>query len=127
MIDLFTTAMSNVSPVTYCHCDDSFGIDTGIFMKNSKSPSSNSLSLALEKLDSAVDALDKVVDVQLEREEGLAAVESEVQRMGADRNRLAESLDGAEAKSQRLENANREVSRRLVDAMESIRSVLEKQ
>jgi len=46
--------------------------------------------------------------------------------MGADRARLAESLDNAEARAQQLESANREVSRRLVDAMESIRSVLER-
>ena len=85
------------------------------------------LSSALEKLDKALDALDVAVDVRIEREENLAQVESEVQRMGADRTRLAESLDGAEARAQRLENANREVSRRLVDAMESIRRVLDKQ
>ncbi len=57
----------------------------------------------------------------------LLDAEAEVQRMGADRARLADSLDGAKAKSQRLESANREVSRRLVDAMESIRAVLIKQ
>lgn len=84
------------------------------------------ISAALEDLNQAVGSLDKAIDTQLAREEVLLASEAEVQRMGADRNRLAESLDGAEARSQRLENANREVSRRLVDAMESIRRVLEK-
>jgi len=85
------------------------------------------LSAALKKLDNVLDALDVAVEAQLEREETLLQAESEVQRMGADRTRLAESLDGAEARAQRLENANREVSKRLVDAMESIRGVLDKQ
>jgi len=84
------------------------------------------ISSSLEKLDNAVGALESAIDARLDRESGLVDVEAEVQRMGADRARLAESLDGAEAKAQRLESANREVSRRLVDAMESIRSVLDK-
>ncbi|MBL1405880.1 MAG: DUF4164 domain-containing protein [Rhizobiales bacterium] len=85
------------------------------------------ISSALSKLDLAIDALDKAVDSRVLREEGLLEAESEVQRMGADRTRLAESLDGAEARAQVLENANREVSKRLVDAMENIRAVLDKQ
>jgi hypothetical protein len=85
------------------------------------------ISTSLEKLDKAVAALESAVDARVEREQGLLQAEAEVQRMGADRARLAESLDNAVAKSQRLENANREVSRRLVDAMESIRSVLDRQ
>ncbi|MCB1387313.1 MAG: DUF4164 family protein [Nitratireductor sp.] len=86
---------------------------------------SGKLSAALEKLAGAVAALDAAVDARIEREGRLAGAEAEVQRMGADRSRLAESLDAAEARAQRLESANREVSRRLVDAMEQIRSVLE--
>lgn len=85
------------------------------------------ISSALNKLDQAITSLDKAVDTRVLREEGLLEAESEVQRMGADRTRLAESLDGAQARSQVLENANREVSKRLVDAMESIRAVLDKQ
>ena len=85
------------------------------------------ISTSLEKLDKAVSALESAVEARVEREQGLLQAEAEVQRMGADRARLAESLDSAVAKSQRLENANREVSRRLVDAMESIRSVLDRQ
>ena len=85
------------------------------------------ISSALSKLNKAIESLDKAVDARVLREEGLLEAESEVQRMGADRTRLAESLDGAEARSQVLENANREVSKRLVDAMESIRAVLDKQ
>jgi hypothetical protein len=50
----------------------------------------------------------------------------ELQRLGEDRSKLALDLDQSAARSARLEEANREVSRRLVAAMESIRAVLER-
>jgi len=80
---------------------------------------------ALAKLSSALDRLEQATEARLERESSLADAETEIQRIGADRSRLAESLDAAEARAQRLEATNREVSRRLVDAMESIRAVLD--
>ncbi|AAL51493.1 hypothetical cytosolic protein [Brucella melitensis bv. 1 str. 16M] len=49
-----------------------------------------------------------------------------MQRMNADRSRLAQELDQSEARAERLEAANREVSRRLVTAMETIRAVLDR-
>ena len=85
------------------------------------------IASSLEKLDQAVASLEEAVGLRLEREAVLLDTEAEVQRMGADRSRLADALDGAENKAQRLESANREVSRRLVDAMESIRAVLDRQ
>jgi len=85
------------------------------------------IASSLEKLDQAVGSLEEAVNLRLEREAVLLDAEAEVQRMGADRSRLADALDGAESKAQRLESANREVSRRMVDAMESIRAVLDRQ
>lgn len=84
------------------------------------------LAGSLARLNAALDRLEASVDIRLERETHLADAEAEVQRIGADRTRLAESLDGAEARAMRLEKANREVSRRLVDAMEAIRAVLDR-
>lgn len=81
---------------------------------------------AVERLNKAIDYLDAAVGGRLERETQLLDAEAEVQRMGADRTRLAESLDSAEERAMRLENTNREVSRRLVEAMESIRNVLDR-
>ena len=52
--------------------------------------------------------------------------QTEVQRMNADRSRLAQELDNSEARAERLEEANKEVSRRLVAAMETIRAVLDR-
>lgn len=81
---------------------------------------------SFRKVEQALGALEDAVDAWMEREARLREAEAEIQRMGADRARLAESLDGAEARGQRLESANREVSRRLVDAMEAIRTVLDR-
>ena len=46
--------------------------------------------------------------------------------MNADRAKLATELDSSEARAERLEEANKEVSRRLVTAMETIRAVLDR-
>ena len=84
------------------------------------------LDVASHRLEKAVLRLGHAVDAQLEREAIVREAEEEVQRMTADRGRLAGELDSALARSERLEHANREVSRRLVGAMETIRSVLER-
>ena len=86
---------------------------------------SNPLIEAFTRLNSSVKKLDETVEKRLGRDSSLIDVEAEVQRMGADRTRLAESLDSVQQRAQQLEHANKEVSRRLVDAMEKIRSVIE--
>lgn len=88
-------------------------------------PDNNPLADAFTQLNSALVRLEKAVDARVEREAALGDAEAEVQRMGADRTRLAESLDSAQERAQQLEHVNKEVSRRLVDAMESIRGVVE--
>jgi hypothetical protein len=85
------------------------------------------LDTALRRLDAALDLLEEAVERRLEAAQRVAGLESELHRLGTDRSRLAQSLDAAEARTARLEQANSEVSRRLVAAMESIRSVLERQ
>lgn len=88
---------------------------------------SNPLAPAMDKLNKAVENLGKMVEMRMEREAALGDAEAEVQRMGADRTRLAEALDLAQERSQQLEHVNKEVSRRLVDAMEAIKNVIERQ
>ena len=78
------------------------------------------------RLGRAMDALDNAVVARLEHEQDYSEAEAEVQRMNADRARLAQELDNSEARGERLEEANREVSRRLVTAMETIRAVLDR-
>ena len=88
-------------------------------------PENNPLAEAFSQLNNALEKLEKTVEARVEREASLGDAEAEVQRMGADRTRLAEALDTAQERAQQLEHVNKEVSRRLVDAMESIRGVVE--
>ncbi len=85
---------------------------------------SSTIDAALQRLSGAFDRLEEAIDGRLESADQMTSLEGELHRLGTDRSRLAQSLDAAEARSARLEEANREVSRRLVAAMESIREVL---
>lgn len=52
------------------------------------------------------------------------ALEAQLQAFGSDRSKLAAELDTVRAHAVDLESANREVSRRLDRAVDSIRTVL---
>ncbi|GLS30433.1 MAG: DUF4164 domain-containing protein [Mesorhizobium sp.] len=78
------------------------------------------------RLGKAIDTLENAVAARHEHEQDYSEAEAEVQRMNADRSRLAQELDNSEARAERLEEANKEVSRRLVSAMETIRAVLDR-
>jgi hypothetical protein len=84
------------------------------------------LNEVIGRLGSAMGALEDAVASRVEREGDYLEAEAEVQRMNADRARLAGELDNSEARAERLEEANKEVSRRLVTAMETIRAVLDR-
>lgn len=81
---------------------------------------------AIEELQGALAALETAIDRRFDRERNNAEVEGEVRRMNADRSRLAQELDQSQFRANRLEEVNREVSRRLVTAMETIRAVLDR-
>jgi len=85
----------------------------------------NSLDLALKYMERALEHLEDRLVARLENENQLDELEAEVQRMNADRSRLAQELDRSEAKTEQLEEANKEVSNRLITAMETIRTVIE--
>jgi chromosome segregation ATPase len=85
-----------------------------------------SLADAIDRMAKAMKAIEGVVDTRDESSRDYQEAEEEVQRMNADRMRLAQELDASEARAERLENANKEVSRRLVAAMETIRAVLDR-
>lgn len=89
-------------------------------------PAAASLETALKRLKQALGQLDSAVEQRNEAVQRRVEMEDELHEIGRDRSRLAQSLDAAEARGVRLEEANREVSRRLVAAMESIRAVLER-
>ncbi|MGL4491065.1 MAG: DUF4164 domain-containing protein [Rhizobiaceae bacterium] len=84
------------------------------------------LKQVLDQMNRAISALEKSVEARAEQDGNYAEAEEEVQRLNADRARLAQELDNSEAKSERLTAANKEVSRRLVTAMETIRAVLDR-
>ena len=84
------------------------------------------LKQVLERLGKSIAALEKAAEKRVESDQIYAETEEEVQRLNADRSRLAQELDNSEARSERLSNANHEVSRRLVTAMETIRAVLDR-
>ena len=96
------------------------GLDTGAMTGEA------TLKEVIARLGRAMDALDNAVVARLEHEQDYSEAEAEVQRMNADRARLAQELDNSEARGERLEEANKEVSRRLVTAMETIRAVLDR-
>ncbi|MEM5501756.1 MULTISPECIES: DUF4164 domain-containing protein [Ahrensia] len=84
------------------------------------------LTQALNRLDKALAKLEDAVDRNVEVRAEFKDAEEEVQRLNSDRARLAGELDISEGRGERLEEVNKEVSRRLVTAMETIRAVLDK-
>ena len=86
---------------------------------------SNPILSSLTRLNKALEAMSTVVETRIEKDGFVNNAEAEVQRMSSDRTRLAESLDTAQDRIQHLEHVNREVSTRLVDAMEAIRLVID--
>lgn len=85
----------------------------------------SAVQAALKRLDASLTALEAAVERRLEHDRSVAGFDDELARMGEDRSRLAQDLDQEKARAARLEETNREVSRRLVAAMETIRSVIE--
>jgi len=84
----------------------------------------SAMDAAIRRLDAAIDALEAAVDrsaIDIRRREDL---ETQLKAFGSDRSRLASDLDRMRARSTDLEAANREVSRRLEHAADTIRSVL---
>ncbi|MGG7516637.1 DUF4164 domain-containing protein [Allorhizobium undicola] len=81
---------------------------------------------ALGALKQALAGLENAVDMRMDQQRASVEVEHEVRRVHADRARLAQELDQSQFRANRLEEVNREVSRRLVTAMETIRAVLDR-
>ena len=80
---------------------------------------------ALGRLTEALEALEAATERRFETDRSNLELEEEISRLAEDRSELGQSLDQEKARSNLLEETNREVSRRLVAAMESIRSVLD--
>jgi hypothetical protein len=82
------------------------------------------LEAATRRLDSAIDTLEAAVNRRHEEDRQRDALEAQLQAFGSDRSKLAAELDQVRARSVDLESSNREVSRRLERAVDTIRTVL---
>ncbi|MEP2946520.1 MAG: DUF4164 domain-containing protein [Lentilitoribacter sp.] len=89
-------------------------------------PDDVTVKTALDQLVNAVNSLENAVGQRIENQKDAVQSSEELKSMLVDRSRLAEELDQAEHRANKLEEANREVSRRLVTAMETIRAVLDR-
>lgn len=83
------------------------------------------LAQVMARLETAIDSLAGAVDRRLQSDQSQKSLQDQIQRLGEDRSLLASELDTQKMHRNTLEDANREVSRRLVAAMESIRTVLD--
>ena len=81
------------------------------------------LERATRRLNAALDTLEAAVNRRHEEDRQRDALEAQLQAF-SDRSRLAAELDQVRARSTDLEAANREVSRRLDRAADTIRTVL---
>ena len=79
---------------------------------------------AATRFDKAVSRLEASVRALNSRVRAHARIELDAQKLMGERARLASDLDKANARARRLDDSAAEVSRRLVDAMETVRQVL---
>ena len=83
------------------------------------------VDMAVKRLALALDALDAAVERRRQADRHEEALVGQVQALGLDRSRLADTLDGETARSRKLEATNREIAERLDTAIASIQSVLD--
>lgn len=86
--------------------------------------SDDGFEAAAARLDRALGRLDVSVRSLNSRMRSLGRIEAEAHRLLNERARLAQDLDKASARAKRLDDSAQDVSRRLVDAMETVRQVL---
>ena len=82
------------------------------------------LKTALKRLDAALSAVETAVGNLRESDRNSASRDGEAVLLAEDRARLAQELDATNAHAASLENANREVGRRLDVAIDGIKSLL---
>jgi hypothetical protein len=85
------------------------------------------LDAVLGRLGAALARLEDAFERRKDADRAAAGHDVEVQALSDDRARLAQELDDSFARSARLETANRDVSRRLDEAIDSIRLVVQAQ
>ncbi|WP_052732137.1 DUF4164 family protein [Devosia geojensis] len=84
------------------------------------------LEAAIARLDGAIGRLDTSLEHLRARMRTLTRIEVDTRQLINERAKLASDLDKASARAKRLDDSAHEVSRRLVEAMETVRAVLAK-
>ncbi|MBD8066887.1 DUF4164 family protein [Devosia sp. PTR5] len=84
------------------------------------------LAQASARFDRAMARLDQSLRELNARVQRQQRIEVDTQRLVHERARLATELDKTAARAKRLDDSAHEVSRRLVEAMETVRAVLSK-
>ena len=82
------------------------------------------LDTVLLRLTQALARLEDAVERRLEADDAVAGHAIEVQALAEDRARLAQELDDSFVRYAQIQSANKDASRRLDQAMETIRLVL---
>jgi ubiquinone biosynthesis protein UbiJ len=80
---------------------------------------------AVRRLEAALRGLETAIAQRLAPLPDASRPAHEVEQLSADKARLADSLNQLQARAARLETANRDVSRRLGVAVETIREILQ--
>ena len=83
----------------------------------------SAIDAASRRLALAMDALEAAIERR--RRRGQSDLSDQLHALGSDRSRLASDLDSSAARIRKLETTNREIARRLDNAIESVRNVLE--
>jgi len=84
------------------------------------------IETATARFDRAMGRLEASARNLAARMRQLQRIEVDTQRLVTERARLASELDKASARAKRLDDSAHDVSRRLVEAMETVREVLAK-
>lgn len=92
----------------------------------SETEPADALKASQARFDRAMARLDQSVKSLSTRLRQQTRIEVDTQRLVHERSRLATELDKTAARAKRLDDSAHDVSRRLVEAMETVREVLAK-
>ncbi|HSM42792.1 MAG TPA: DUF4164 family protein [Afifellaceae bacterium] len=84
----------------------------------------SSVEQSMQALETAIGKLEAAIERREQRQSESGDMEAEIQTLSADRARLADNLDKANAKIESLETVYKDASNRLVNAMETVSAVL---
>lgn len=80
---------------------------------------------AVRRLEAALESLELAIQQRLTQTVGAEGLADEVRMLSADRARLAELLDQAQARTAKAEHVNHDVSQRLAGTIRSVRALLD--